>query len=239
MVADLGETGLLYVWGRDWNAELTFRDGRLVGARCGDCDGAAALAKLVAASPALDFKYTPASVAAESTYLDGSDAEPTGTSETVSTSATTSGSTVEGHTRIDSATPGRPTAALARRSMSMACPLLGFVDDPNNHLERPTSLHRCYASSMAPAIPYAEQADRCLSGQFASCPRFKKRTDAPELPTSELPRVAAAASEIAVLEQAAGWKKRVKEGFLPTVSIVMAVAALVLLIVFRAVPQAG
>jgi hypothetical protein len=213
MVADLGETGRLDVWGREWTAELSFTDGRLVAARCGECEGAAALAKLVAVGPAADFKFTPETASAAPANVQAR-IEPTTSS-------------------------ARSTLVLARRQVTMVCPLLGFVDDPENHFERPTSLHRCYANCAAPAISYAEQSDRCLSGQFSVCPRFTKRQDPAAWPPRDVSQVVASPFDTEpAAEPVRGGKERVKDAFLPTVSIVMALAALVLLLVFRTVPQA-
>jgi Domain of unknown function (DUF4388) len=70
-----------------------------------------------------------------------------------------------------------PTAA-------QACPKLGFADDRGRHYSRPTALHRCYASGAASVVSGAEQRGVCLSGQFATCPRFRSAEEEPRATAS-------------------------------------------------------
>ena len=67
-----------------------------------------------------------------------------------------------------------------------ACPKLGFADDPEQRYSRPTSMHRCYATGVGASVSADEQRELCLSGAFATCPRYIGRRG-PRSTTAERP----------------------------------------------------
>jgi hypothetical protein len=56
---------------------------------------------------------------------------------------------------------------------AVACPKLGFADDPMSHFSRPTAVHRCYANGPQEAVSTLEQREFCLSERYGTCPRLR------------------------------------------------------------------
>ncbi len=65
-----------------------------------------------------------------------------------------------------------PEPAPAEPNTGAACPKLGFADDPEQRYSRPTSMHRCYATGVGASVTAEEQRQLCLSGAYATCPRY-------------------------------------------------------------------
>ena len=54
-----------------------------------------------------------------------------------------------------------------------ACPFIGRADDPRTRFTFPFPEHRCSAGIKPTLITHTHQATVCLSGEFASCDRYR------------------------------------------------------------------
>jgi hypothetical protein len=56
---------------------------------------------------------------------------------------------------------------------SPACPFIGLADDLRTRFTFPFPEHRCSAGIKPTLITHSHQATVCLSGEFASCDRYR------------------------------------------------------------------
>jgi hypothetical protein len=119
------------------------------------------------------------------------------------------------------------------------CPMLGLADNPASHFDRPTALHRCYVDGTGQAVTSLQQRDLCLSSGYAMCSRFRAAhggaVGAAARPQPALSQPAAEVLDAAPVTAV----RRGKSGIWPTVSIALAIAAVVANLVVFVRPHFG
>ena len=105
----------------------------------------------------------------------------------------------------------------------VACPKLGFADNPAAHFARPTAVHRCYASGSGQLVSTLEQREYCLSGQYATCPRLRSFPERVAVKALSSSQIAEPPADVAA-PPVAGRRSR-SDRLLPAVSIGLALLA--------------
>ena len=159
-LAELRKTGCLQLGTPDGAGQVYLDAGRVTGAVLADRDGLSALESIMARAndaafsfeatptphvpPTIDLDLEPLLKHLETVALNG-DAGPIGALAPVN---------------------GTPRGA-------GHCPALGFEDDQAHSFNRPTRLHRCFATDKPASLTLEQQRDLCLTDGFPHCPRLQ------------------------------------------------------------------
>ena len=176
LISEVHHSGNLDLRKGSARGALAFDEGRLVAAECGQHHGLQALADCALELADGEFTFVEGAPPSERTL----DLGPSDLKKLMS--RITSGdfqalaNGANGHAQDTQPLP------------ETICPLLGFADDSARHYSRPTALHRCYASGAPALVTAQEQRDLCLSGQYASCPRYRDPSQAAAPVASPPPR---------------------------------------------------
>jgi hypothetical protein len=154
-IGDRHQTGTLALKTGSASGSLAFDDGRLVAARCGVEQGLQAIANCALDLTGAEYDFVEGKPTAERTL----DLGPADLKKLLTRVTNGSFPSANGTHEADAIQP--------------ACPNLGFADDREHHYSRSTAMHRCYAAGAASLVSAQEQRDLCLSGRFATCPRFR------------------------------------------------------------------
>lgn len=178
LIGDLHHSGALQLSRDDFafSGTLLFDDGRLVGAECGDNHGLQAVAACAVDLANADFSFVEAPPPAERTLDLGSEDLKKLLARAASGGFNTTTTYENGyeHSYENDTAATDQTQSQTQTSLDVvACPLLGFADDPTRHYSRATALHRCFATGLASLVTPDEQRELCLSGRFSTCPRFR------------------------------------------------------------------
>ena len=160
LIGELHHTGTLALGNDGAQARLAFENGHLVAVEFGEEHGLPALASVAKTLRDADFEFFEGAPSPEQT-LDFGPPELKSLLQRVLNGEFVAAEQAANANHSAEAEPDPP------------CPLLGFADDRERHYGRPTALHRCYASGSASLVTPAEQRDLCLSGRFATCPRYR------------------------------------------------------------------
>lgn len=198
LIGEVHHTGDLHLRKAQQRGTLAFDAGHLVAAECGEHHGLQGLANCVLELADADFAFVEGVPSLERT-LDIGAADLKKLIERI-----TSGAFQE------LATSANGNAVMPETT----CGFLGFADDRAIHYSRPTALHRCYAGGSPALVNATEQRELCLSGRFATCPRFRtaaraqpagaprEQSKVPEIPPGVAARLAAASQMHVVGEPA-------------------------------------
>ncbi len=161
LIGDLHHSGNLALARNGSRGVLGFADGRLVAASYNDdVRGLKALAACTLELVDSEFLFVEGAPAGERTMdLGGRELQKL------------FGRFKDGEVSVESLEA--PPVKVDARPPPEDCPFLGFVDDAPRHYSRPTALHRCYAAGTAALVTGHEQRELCLSGRYATCPRFR------------------------------------------------------------------
>lgn len=164
-LAELRKTGCLHLGTPDGAGQVYLDAGRVTGAVLADHDGLSALEQIMACADAAAFSFEATPVAPVAPTID-LDLEPLLRHlETVAVNGTAA-----------------PIAALAAANGAPHgpghCPALGFEDDQAHSFNRPTRLHRCFATDKPAPLTLEQQRDLCLTDGYPNCPRLQPRESA-------------------------------------------------------------
>jgi hypothetical protein len=171
LISELQHSGTLELVRGHSRGVLTFKDGRLVAAQTGDELGLAALSDCATLLRDAEFNFAEGAPTAQPTLDLGPDELKDLLAKFANGHASTIVEPLAPATLETQPTLVTPVPA-NHEAEPQVCPLLGFVDDPTQHYSRPTALHRCFATHAPGPVTPLEQRELCLSGQFATCPRY-------------------------------------------------------------------